>query len=255
MNLIDTHCHPYFDELAKDEVGLIKRAKDVGVNKMIAVGVDLEGSRKAIEFASKYPNVWASAGVHPHDAAEFRTSDQKALAELLNMLRVVAIGEIGLDYYRLNSPKQDQISALRKMIETGLQSGLPFIFHARDAWADFWQTLDEYQGIRGVVHSFTGGPKQLEQALSRGLTIALNGIVTFTKDQALLEVARTVPLESLVLETDAPFLTPANDKGQVCEPKHVRQVAEFLAEIRNQNLDEIADKTTKNAIAIFGLNG
>ena len=261
MEFVDTHCHPYFDELLTDLNGVLQRAHKAGVNKMICVGVSLEDSRQAIKFAAGHNNVWASAGVHPHGAKGFNSQTEDELRELLNPStslgaggsKIVATGEIGLDYYRLNSPKEEQLSALRAQIEIAIQARLPIIFHVRDAWADFWQVFDDYQGLRGVIHSFTGGAKQLEQTLSRGLYVALNGIITFTRDQALLDAAKKMPLDKLVLETDAPFLTPATDKGQVCEPRHVRMVAEFLAELRVENLKEIASITTTNAEDLFGL--
>lgn len=252
MELVDTHCHPHFDELIADPQAVLNRAREAGVTRIICVGVSLADSRQAIAFTSKHDNVWATAGVHPHESKNFDKDSAAELKKLLNMSRIVAAGEIGLDYYRLNSPKEEQLTALRSQIEIGLQASLPFTFHVRDAWADFWQVFDEYQGLRGVLHSFTGGPKQLEQALSRGLYIALNGIITFTRDQALLEAAKKVPLNRLVLETDAPFLLPTGSKNKVCEPADVKLVAEFLAELRGENLETIAGATTNNAISLFG---
>ena len=251
MQLVDTHCHPHFDEISGPEV--LKRASKAGVNKVIAVGVSLEDSRRAIDYAASHQNVWATAGIHPHEAKDFGVAAGMELKKLLNMSSIVGAGEIGLDYYRLNSPKEEQLSALRAQIEITQPTGLPFTFHVRDAWKDFWQVFDEYRGLKGVVHSFTGGPKQLEQALSRGLYVALNGIVTFTRDQAMLLAAQKVPLDRLVLETDAPFLLPVGAKEKTCEPMHVRNVAEFLAKLRGESLEEIAAATSKNAEEIFNL--
>ena len=138
-------------------------------------------------------------------------------------------------------------------METALPTELPFIFHVRDAWNDFWPTFDDYKGLKGVIHSFSSGVKQLEAALSRDLYIGLNGIMTFTKDQAQLEAARQVPLDRLILETDAPFLTPAPFRGQVCEPKYVIATAEFLANLRGESIEELSRATTINALKLFGL--
>ena len=199
--------------------------------------------------------MWTAVGVHPHEAEEF-LSDANAktkLSELLKAEKTVAVGvgEIGLDYYKSTTPKEIQLKAFRQQLEIGLPTGLPFSFHARDAWSDFWEVLDDYKGVSGVVHSFSSGVKQLNAALERGLYIGLNGIMTFTKDQAQLEAARQVPLDRLVLETDAPFLAPAAVKGQVCEPKHTAVTAEFLAGLRGQSLKELSKATTENAIKLF----
>jgi TatD DNase family protein len=167
--------------------------------------------------------------------------------------KVVAAGEIGLDFYKNYAPKLEQEKALRLQIEAALPSGLPFIFHVRDGWLDFWRIFDEYKNLRGVIHSFSSGTKQLNAALSRGLYVGLNGIMTFTKDEAQLEAARQVPLNKLLLETDAPFLTPAAFRGQVCEPKHVVAVAEFLAGLRGQSVSQLSAATTDNAVKLFKL--
>jgi len=254
MEFIDSHCHLHFSDFLKDRQAVLRRAEQAGITQMIAVGVGLDDSRRAIDLAALQPQVWASAGVHPHEAKDFDDQAKGQLRKLLNMSRIVAAGEIGLDYYRLLSSKAEQQAALQAQIEIGLEAGLPFIFHVRDAWSDFWQTFDAYPRIQGVIHSFSGGPKQLEQALSRGLYIALNGIVTFTKDQALLMAAKAAPLDKLLLETDAPFLLPAGTKDKICEPMHVRTVAEFLAAHRGESLEKIATSTTKNAFKLFGLD-
>lgn len=254
MQFVDTHGHVHFDELAADAAKVLERAKKAGVEKIICPGVSLEDSERAIEFASRHENIWASAGVHPHEAKGFNEASKNMLGKLLNMLRIVACGEIGLDYYKLYSTKKEQQSALRAQIEIGQAANLPFIFHTRDAWSDFWQIMDSYQNIKGVIHSFTGGPKQLHEALGRNLYIALNGIITYTKDQALLEAAKIVPLNKLVLETDAPFLLPAGSQNKVCEPADLKITAKFLAELRQESQEKIAIATTKNAVELFGLN-
>lgn len=256
MQIVDTHCHLHFDELIADAEGAINRAKDSGVTKLICVGVSLEDSQKAVEFAAAHDNVWATAGAHPHDGKDFLTDEnaKNKLARLLKKPKVVAVGEIGLDYYHAHTSRQDQQKILRMQIEASLETRLPYVFHVRDAWSDFWRVFDDYLNITGVIHSFTGGPKQLEQALSRNLCVALNGIVTFTRDQALIEAAKKVPADKLVLETDAPFLTPAAAKGETCEPRHTRLTAEFLAQLRGESLETLAAYTTKNATELFGLS-
>lgn len=255
MPLVDTHCHLFFEQLQDKLETVIKSAHESGVTKMISVGTTLEDSHSSIQIAGRYENVWSAAGVHPHEAANFLNDPghRAKLSQLLNQPKIVAVGEIGLDYYKNYSPKEIQEKALRKQIEIGLPTGLPFMFHVRDAWSDFWRIFDEYKGLKGVVHSFSSGTKQLDAALSRGLFIGLNGIMTFTKDHAQLDAAKKVPLDKLVLETDAPFLTPAPFRSAVCEPKHVAATAEFLAGLRAESIAEISKATTDNAVKLFNL--
>jgi len=254
MDLTDTHCHLQFDKLSADLDGMLERAQKTGVNRLICVGTSLKDSLRAAEIARQYKSVWASAGVHPHEASKFQADfAKKEFASLLSQPKVVAAGEIGLDFYKDYAPRLDQEKALRAQIEAALPSGLPFIFHVRDAWFDFWRIFDEYDSLGGVVHSFSSGIKQLNAALERGLYIGLNGIMTFTKDAAQLEAAKQVPLDRLLLETDAPFLTPEPHRGQICEPKHVAATAEFLAGLRGESTGELSKATTDNAVRLFSL--
>jgi TatD DNase family protein len=254
MEFVDTHCHLQFDKLAKNIDQVLASAADAGVNRMICVGTSVEDSATAVEFAAKYDNVWAAIGAHPHDGKQFDyQAGPKQLEALAAKPKVVAFGEIGLDFYKDYSPRDEQEKLFRRQLEIGLAADLPIIFHARDAWSDFWRILDDYQGVRGVLHSFSSGVKQLNAALERGLYIGLNGIMTFTKDHAQLDAAKQVPLDRLVLETDAPFLTPAPFRDQICEPKHTAITAEFLAKLRGQSIDQISRSTTDNALKLFNL--
>ena len=256
MDLVDTHCHLQFEKY--DDPGrVVKDAMRVGVSRMICVGTSLADSQKAIDLATRLDGVWASAGCHPHEAAAFLADKQSAatLKQILDKSSICAIGEIGLDYYKNYSSPDEQKQALRLQLEAGLESELPFIFHVRDAWKDFWPIFDSFPGLRGVIHSFSAHPEQLEQVLSRNLYVALNGIVTFTKDKRQLAAARQVPLDRLLLETDAPFLTPAPLRNDICEPKHVRTIAEFLAELRGEPLEKLAAVSTRNAANLFKLDG
>jgi TatD DNase family protein len=255
MELIDSHCHPYFPKLIDQLDQVLDRAEQAGVKRIIAVGTTLADSQQASELAGKYDNIWASAGVHPHDAAAF-LADKAGIDNLktiLNKSRIVAVGEIGLDYYKNYSARDDQVNALRTQIEATLELNLPYIFHVRDGWEDFWTVFDSYPGLRGVVHSFTADESELNNVLSRDLFVSLNGIMTFSKDESQLESAKNVPLDRLLLETDAPFLTPAPYRGEVCEPRHVAVVAEFLAKLRGEDLTALASATTENAVKLFGL--
>ncbi|HVO86274.1 MAG TPA: TatD family hydrolase [Candidatus Binatia bacterium] len=267
MEFVDTHCHPYFDALAGNIEQVIGDAKKAGVTRLISVGTNLDDSAKAIAIAEAYDNVWASVGVHPHEVSEFLADKQaeQRLLELLNKSStltpknkfsggpVVAVGEIGLDYFKNYSSREDQLAALRRQIEVTLELKLPYIFHVREAWQDFFKVFDSYPNIGGVVHSFSAHQTELEQILSRGLYVGLNGIMTFSSDEQQLAAAKAVPADRLVLETDAPFLAPKPFRGQTCEPKHVVTTAEFLADLRGEGLPELAKFSTKNAIALFGL--
>jgi TatD DNase family protein len=255
MEFIDTHCHLHFDNYDTDRDQVLEKSAKLGVRRVICVGCSLEDSERAIDFANLHSNVWATAGAHPHDGADYLTKPDSGakLKELLKRPKVVAVGEIGLDYFHENTPKADQQKVLKAQIEIGLATGLPFVFHVRDAWDDFWPIFDSYEGLRGVVHSFSTNPAQLAEVLKRGLYVGLNGIMTFTKDDQQLEAAKQVPLDKLLLETDAPFLAPKAYRGSRCEPGHVVDVAKFLAELRGEPIEQIAKSTTTNALKIFNL--
>jgi TatD DNase family protein len=167
--------------------------------------------------------------------------------------KVVAVGECGLDFYYNHSPHDAQERALRRQIELALRHDLAMVFHVRDAFREFWPIFDEYAGIRGVIHSFSSNPEDVEQIIKRGLYIGLNGIMTFSKSDEQLLAAKAVPLDRLVLETDAPYLTPNPYRGTICEPKHVRVTAEFLAALRGETLQPLAKVTTANAQNLFRL--
>lgn len=269
MQFFDTHCHIQESEEASNlqdatqkkwhQIGnpladdLIAAAHAVDVTFMMCVGCTLEDSRRALALTETRKNIWTSIGIHPHEAQAHlnEPGTLEAFAALATEPSVKAVGECGLDYYYEHSPREAQQKVLRFQIELALKHDLPMIFHVRDAFDDFWQIFDSYKGIRGVVHSFTATEKELQQILDRGLYVGLNGIMTFTKDQEQLQAAASVPLDKLVLETDAPFLTPKPFRGTICEPKHVRATAEFLAALRGETLDELATVTTQNAHMLF----
>lgn len=201
---------------------------------------------------SRYGSVRASsspsaASKHKHNVL------LKEFAGLAKNPKVVAVGECGLDYYYENSPKKHQREIFEFQLELAQKHNLPLVFHIRDAFDDFLAILSHFEGVRGVVHSFSANKTTLDKCLNRGLYIGLNGIMTFTKDEAQLAAAKAVPLDKLLLETDAPFLTPVPHRGTICEPKHVRDTAEFLSNLRGESLEVLSSSTTHNAEQLFNL--
>jgi TatD DNase family protein len=268
MDLVDTHCHIQSAGLsegervtrelwAKSELSgdsMVDAAMKAGVTGLLCVGCDLEDSRLAIDFAKDHDGCWASIGIHPHEAQHYQGGRKvPEFAGLTTKPKVVAVGECGLDYYYEHSSKADQIIVLEFQIELALAADLPLIFHVREAFDDFWPVFDSYEGIRGVVHSFTDSAENLAKALERGLYVGVNGIATFAKNPTQLEVYKSVPLDRLLLETDAPFLTPTPYRGTINEPKRLGAVADFLAELRGEDRARLAEATTENARQLFGI--
>ena len=257
--LIDTHCHIHDPKYGLRALEVLNNATNAGVGVMICIGTSALDSQQAVDFVQDKPNCFASVGLHPHDA-KLGEDDFEILANLVNNPKVIAIGECGLDYFYENSSKEDQVRALRYQLELAASSGKPCIFHIRDkqkqvgsAFDDFWTIFDEFTGIKGVVHSFSAGEEELNKCLKRGLYIGLNGIMTFTKDDKQLEAAKAVPLDRMLLETDAPYLTPTPKRGTINEPANVELVAEFLSRLRGESVVTLAEATTGNAHALFGI--
>lgn len=268
--LVDTHCHIQSVGLAGGERStrelwakapdltieeVIKNSLNAGVTKMVCIGCNLEDSQLAVDFVSGQENCWASVGIHPHEAEAYvgQTDQLARFAELVSRPKVVAIGECGFDFYYNHSPKSAQVEILKLQIELALKHDLPLVFHVREAFDDFWPVFDSYEGIRGVLHSFTDNAENLAMAIERGLYIGVNGIATFAKSPEQLEVYRTIPLENLVLETDSPFLTPTPYRGTINEPKRVVNVADFVADLRGESRENLSAITTSNARKLFGI--
>ena len=241
--IVDTHCHIHEADYPNPE-GAYTRALEAGVQKMVCVGTSEESSRLAVEFAKTHPHAFAAVGVHPHESQHGYAIDAGG---------AIAIGEIGLDYFYTHSPRETQIAALQAQLQVAVDHSLPVIFHVREAFDDFWPIFDAFPGLKGVLHSFTDTQATLEQALKRGLYIGVNGISTFTKSPEQLVMFDAIPLDRLLLETDAPFLTPVPFRGKVNEPTLVKIVAEFHASRRNIPLEEIANTTTTNATNLFAI--
>lgn len=269
MNFVDTHCHIQSagksigerstrDLWAKSKANIaeiIDRAVEAGVKQMICVGCDLEDSKLAIETVKTRENLYASIGLHPHEAQLYADQPDK-LAEFAALAikdKVVAVGECGLDYYYENSPKSDQVKVLEFQLQLAQDHNLPVIFHVREAFEDFWPVFGNFKACRGVLHSFTDNMSNMERALSEGLYIGVNGIATFARQPEMQEVYHSIPDGHLLLETDAPFLTPVPFRGNICEPMHIVNTAEFLGNLRGASTEEIARISTHNAKQLFNL--
>ena len=260
MRLIDSHCHIDGDAFDEDRDDVVQRAKDAGVVAMLNVGTGDPHSddfRKAVAVAEKYENVFASVGVHPHDAKLYDDAAEQHLVELTKSEKVIAWGEIGLDFYYDHSPRDVQQEVFRRQIRKARELDLPIIIHSRDANDETVGILteecadDSFRG--GIMHCFGGTPTMAEALMKLGFLISFAGNVTFKKADGLRDAARVVPLDKLLVETDCPFLTPVPFRGKRNEPAYVEHTARFLAEFYGVEFDELARQTTRNFTKFFGL--
>lgn len=255
--LTDTHCHihdsEFYDKRGREEA--YARAVAADVTTLLCVGTSEKSSVEAIQFAHGHSGAYAAIGVHPHDAqAGWNVIERVAREEAVKGERkLVAIGEIGLDYFYDNSPRNQQREALEAQLQIALDYALPVVFHVREAFDDFWSVLDNFPHVHGVLHSFTDTQANLEKGFKRGLYVGVNGISTFTKDSAQREMYASIPVERMLLETDAPFLAPMSRRGHTNQPAFIGEIAEFHAGLRNMPSDELAQVTTQNAKKLFSL--
>lgn len=259
MIFIDSHCHLNFDRFDQDREDVIARAVEQGVRVMINPGVDLPNSRAAIALAERYEQVYAAVGIHPTSADQL---DQKALRDLHELAqhpKVIAIGEIGLDYYwpeqqdrgwPCASP-ETQRAAFRRQLDLAAELSLPVIIHDRLAHTDVMIALEDSRDVTGVLHSFSGDLELAEWAIDLGLYVGITGPVTYKKAREMKAVARQVTFERVLIETDAPFLAPAPHRGRRNEPAYVQVVAQEIAQLRGTSLAEVAQLSTENARALF----
>ncbi len=251
MNLTDSHCHLDDRQFDQDRERVIERALQAGVRRILAIGTgdgppDLEA---AIRLAERYPPVLASVGIHPHDAAKAAPADFDHLRALVRHPKVVAVGEIGLDYHYDFSPRERQREVFLEQLRLAAESGKPVIIHTREAWEDTMAMLELHArsaGLHGVMHCFSGGPEEARRALDLGFFLSFAGIVTFPKAVRVREAARLAPLERLLVETDAPYLAPVPHRGKRNEPAWVVETARRLAELRGEPLERLAAETSKN---------
>lgn len=254
LELVDTHAHLDFPEFDRDRADVIRRAREVGVTTLINVGVDLQSSRASVELAEQFPGVYAAVGIHPHDA---KSATKQALAELGDLCRhpkVVAVGEIGLDFYRDHSPRETQRTVFRDLLALAKELRLPVIIHARNAWQDVLAIVREVMGERGqgVFHCFPAGVEGARQVLEMGYHVSFTGVVTF-KNARAADVLAQVPLDRLLLETDCPFMAPEPHRGKRNEPAYVHLIAQKAAEVLRVPVTQVAEATTINAKRLFRL--
>ena len=250
--LTDTHCHLYYQDLRNDILAVLNRAAKLGVNRFICVGTNIEDSRKCLELANTHEKIYATAGVHPHDAKDTSKDYLDQICDLLKFDKMIAAGEMGLDYYRNISEPEIQNRVFREQLELAQSLGKPVIFHNRDADADMLKVLSDFPNVTGVAHCFSSNLETAKAFLDMGYYISFAGNLTF-KNSHLPEVAKGLPLDRVLVETDSPYLSPVPYRGKPNEPGRTRFVAEKLAEIHNVSLDVIAKKTSENATALFNL--
>ena len=250
--LTDTHCHLYYQDLKNDIPAVLNRAVKLGVNRFICVGTDIQDSRKCLELANAHEKIYATAGVHPHDAKDTPKDYLDQICDLLKFDKMIAAGEMGLDYYRNISEPEIQNRVFREQMELAQSLGKPVIFHNRDADADVLKVLSDFPNVTGVAHCFSSNLETAKAFLDMGYYISFAGNLTF-KNSHLPEVAKGLPLDRVLVETDSPYLSPVPYRGKPNEPGRTRFVAEKLAEIHNVSLDVIAKKTSENATALFNL--
>ncbi len=249
--LFDTHAHLDFSQFDRDREELIAELRVQRV-AVVNAGLNLSTSRASLELAERHPHVFAACGFHPHEAKAFSPQAQQALEELLRQ-GAVAVGEIGLDYYRNLSPREAQLSAFRAQLRLARRLDLPVILHYREAGEDFFRVLAEEGPVRGVWHAFSGDAALARRALALGLHLGIGGPITYRKNEAARQAIKEVPLDRLLIETDAPFLPPEPFRGKRNDPLKVRLVALRLAEVLGLSPEELTEITFENACRLFGV--
>lgn len=251
----DSHAHLTFDRFDADRDAVIARAREAGVTRIITISSYLGDAELCADLAARYPSIHFTAGVHPHEAKRWDEVVVKSLRQVAQRPKSVAIGEIGLDYHYDHSPRDVQRAVFREQIALARELDLPIVIHTREAWSDTFTILEEEgaASIGGVFHCFSGGPVEARRCLDFGFYLSFAGPITFKNAGELPEAATCVPLDRLLIETDAPFLTPHPHRGQRNEPSHVVLVAERIAALRDVTAEQIGEATTRNLEAVFRL--
>lgn len=253
--MIDSHCHLDSERFAEDQAEVIERAFAAGVERMMTIGTgdgppDIEG---AVRIADRYERIFATVGVHPHDASKYDDGVGVRLAALLKHPKVLALGEIGLDYHYDHSPREVQQAAFIEQMRIAADARLPIVIHTREAWDDTFALIEQHwkpTGLGGIMHCFSGGPVEAQRSLDLGFHLSFSGIVTFPKSVDIQAAARLCPDDRLLIETDAPFLSPAPHRGKRNEPAYVAHTAAKVAELRGVTTQEITRITTANFLAL-----
>jgi TatD DNase family protein len=252
--LIDSHAHIYYRDYAGDFDEMLQRAADAGVDAMLVVGTDIESSRESVELAEKYPQLYAAVGIHPHDAGRVTDACYGVIRDLaLSSAKVVAIGEIGLDFYRDRSPRDAQERVFRAFLRMAGELEKPVVIHDRDAHRQVLDCLKEERVRSGVLHCFSGDAAMAAEAVAMGLYISIPGTITYPANEALREVVRAVSIDRMLVETDCPYLSPVPHRGRRNEPAYARLAAERMAQVKGLSLEDVARITTKNVRDLFGI--
>jgi len=250
---IDTHCHLDFPEYDQDREEVILRSKAQGIDHIINIGSSLEGSKNSLELAKKYDFIYATVGVHPHEADNFNKEAEQVICDLAREDKVVAIGETGLDFFKNFSRQENQRALFSSMIKLAKDAELPLVIHNRQAESETLKFLKDAMPIRAAVHCFSGDENFLKECLDLGFFISFTCNITYKKAQNLRNLVKLLPLERLMLETDAPYLSPEGFRGKRNEPLHVKLLAEEVARIKETSIEKIASATTSNAKQFFNL--
>ncbi|GIV04853.1 MAG: hypothetical protein KatS3mg016_0428 [Fimbriimonadales bacterium] len=251
MRWTDTHCHLNHPDLYAEWSAVLFRAQQSGLYRLLVIGYDLESSQRGIELAEQSDALYAAVGIHPHDAVQCTREALVELRELARSPRVVAIGEIGLDFYRDLSPREAQYQAFHAQMQLAAELGLPVVIHCREAYEELLEVLSEYPAVRGVLHCFAGSAEQAQRGLALGYFLGIGGVVTFKSAEPLRAIVRTMPRDRLLLETDAPYLAPHPYRGKRNEPAYLPLVAQQVADLWGITLDALSEQTEANVRTLF----
>ena len=252
--LVDSHCHLNYPKLVERQGEVLAAARAAGVTTMLNISTREREWTDIVATAEREPDVWASIGIHPHEADDHPDIDTAKLVEAARHPRVVAIGETGLDYYYYHSDRAQQQRSFRAHIAASRETGLPTIIHTRDAEDDTYSILEDEMGrgaFPALIHCFTASQAFADKVLALGLSISISGIVTFKSAKELQETAKTIPADRLLIETDSPFLAPVPHRGKPCEPAFVADTARFLADLRGEPIEELMERTSANFFGLF----
>jgi TatD DNase family protein len=255
MMLVDSHAHLEMPEFKKDLEGVIQRAKESGVEYIFTVGTEKKDWKRALEIANAHSSVYAILGIHPHNAKEIDDQTYPLLKEFCQNEKVKACGEMGLDFFRNLSPREIQLKRFREQIGLAKELGLPIIVHDREAHQETLEILksEKAEECGGIIHCFSGDDEMAKACMDMGFYISIPGSITFKNAERFREIVKRISLDSLLVETDAPFLTPEPFRGKRNEPSYVRYTAQKVAEIKKVSFDKVAEVTTENALRVYGL--